>query len=69
VPLSVREVNRLGERIKVGPLTEPDRRLLLDYRPSLLPAYREVIVRIREELGIDPSGRPEKTPESIGAKL
>jgi ppGpp synthetase/RelA/SpoT-type nucleotidyltranferase len=69
MPLSVRQVNRLGERLKAGPLTEQDRRLLLEYRASFLPAYREVIARIREELGINPSGRPEKTPESIIAKL
>jgi len=66
---SAREVDRLGERIKIGSLTEPDRRLLLEFRASFLPAYVEVITKIREELGIDPSGRPEKTPESIVSKL
>jgi len=37
VPLSAREVNRLGERIKAGPLAEDDRRLLLEFRASFLP--------------------------------
>jgi len=69
VPLSAREVNRLGERIKAGPLTEDDRRLLLEFRASFLPAYQEVIAKIREALEVDPTGRPEKTPESIIAKL
>ncbi len=69
MPLSAREVDRLGERIKSSPLTEPDRRLLLEFRSSFLPAYQEVVTKIRDDFGFDPTGRPEKTPESIIAKL
>jgi putative GTP pyrophosphokinase len=42
---------------------------LLEFRASFLPAYQEVVERIRVGLGLAPTGRPEKTPESIIAKL
>jgi len=67
--LSRTQVNQLGDRLRAGPFTDSDRELLLEYRASFLPVYRQVVEAIRERLGIDPTGRPEKTPESIVAKL
>jgi len=63
------QIDRLGNRIRHGDLTEEDRRLLLAYRATFLPAYREVTQAIRDQLGLKLTGRPEKTPESIVAKL
>lgn len=67
--LSRTQINQLGDRLRAGPFTDADRELLLEYRASFLPVYRQVVESIRERLGIDPTGRPEKTPESIIAKL
>src|SRR5258708_24016790 len=67
--LSRTQINQLGDRLRTGPFTDLDRELLLEYRASFLPAYRHVVESIRTQLQIDPTGRPEKTPESIIAKL
>jgi ppGpp synthetase/RelA/SpoT-type nucleotidyltranferase len=67
--LSRTQINQLGDRLRAGPFTDSDRELLLEYRASFLPAYRHVVESIRIRLGIEPTGRPEKTPESIIAKL
>lgn len=69
MPLTTAQIDRLGERLKAGPLTESDRGLLLEFRTSFLPAYQEAVGKIRAELGMEPTGRPEKTPDSIIAKL
>lgn len=69
MPLTTAQVDRLGERLKAGQLTDEDRELLLEFRASFLPAYQEVVTKIRDGLSLDPTGRPEKTPESIVAKL
>ena len=69
MPLSARETDRLGERIKGGDVTDQDRHLLEELRVSYLPAYQEVVGRIREVMGLHPSGRPDKRLESIVAKL
>lgn len=62
------QADALGNRIRHGELTDDDRRLLLELRASYLPAYQQVTGKIRE-LGLRPTGRPEKTPESIVNKL
>jgi Region found in RelA / SpoT proteins len=74
VPLTNSQIDRLGDRLRRaaqagGPIPEADKHLLLELRASFLPAYQAVVVRIRDEVGVKPSGRPEKTPESIIAKL
>ena len=74
VPLTTSQIDRLGERLKAAaeagaPASDDDRRLLQEVRAAFLPAYEEVVTRIRELVGVAPSGRPEKTPESIVAKL
>jgi putative GTP pyrophosphokinase len=67
--LSRSQVNQLGDRLRTGPFTDADRELLLAYRASFLPAYQEVVQGLRNVIGVNPTGRPEKTPESIIAKL
>jgi hypothetical protein len=67
-------MDKLGERLKSAAraaetLSEEDRRALLDLRSSFVPAYREAVERITVAIGQSPTGRPEKTPESILAKL
>lgn len=67
--LSRTQINQLGDRLRAGPFSDADRELLLAYRASFLPAYQHVVTTIRDGVGVDPTGRPEKTPESIIAKL
>jgi ppGpp synthetase/RelA/SpoT-type nucleotidyltranferase len=64
------EVNRLGDRIREHGLTGDDRALLLEYRASFLPAYESVTADIQRAIPERRlTGRPEKTPDSIVAKL
>jgi ppGpp synthetase/RelA/SpoT-type nucleotidyltranferase len=74
VSLTSSQVDKLGERLKANAeagesLSEEDRRALLEVRASYLPAYRAVIAGIREVTDTSPSGRPEKTVDSILGKL
>ncbi len=69
MPLSARRINELGERLKRGPLEDGDRRLFEEFRGSFAPAYDEVISKIRDAVGLSPTGRPDKRLESIVAKL
>lgn len=63
------QIDRLGNRIKKDPLTESDLRLLDDYRRSFGEAY-ETTVRInREQLRLEPTGRPAKSTGAIIEKL
>lgn len=67
--LSKTQIDRLGERLKKGDISEDDRRLLNDYRRSFSEAYEYVVGRIQKELGLKPTGRQPKTVESITEKL
>ncbi len=67
-PLSKTQIDRLGERLKGGPHTESDLRLLDDYRQSFGEAYEAVIRTIRQR-GEFPTGRPAKSTASIVEKL
>jgi putative GTP pyrophosphokinase len=74
MPWSASQMDKVGERLKKlaragDPLSDEDRRELLDLRSSFLPAYQEVVATIRGTLGRTVSGRPEKTSDSILAKL
>src|SRR5262249_52796129 len=62
-------VDRLGERLKKGPATEFDLRLLDDYRHSFGSAYSQVVQVLRGQLTLEPTGRPAKSTPSIVAKL
>jgi putative GTP pyrophosphokinase len=67
--ISKTQVDRLGDRIKRGQITEEDLRLLDRYRRSFTPSYEVVVVAIRDKLGLEPTGRPAKSTTSIVDKL
>ena len=63
------QIDRLGERLKEGLVSEDDLRELDAYRESFTEAYDEVVAKIRSATGLEPTGRPQKTPFSILQKL
>lgn len=63
------QIDRLGNRLRGGTLTESDLRMLDDYRRSFGEAYEIVIAAIREQLLLQPTGRPAKSTGSIVEKL
>jgi len=67
--ISKTQIDRLGERLKKGNITEADLRLLDSYRRSFTEAYEIVMGKIREELKLEPTGRPAKSTTSISDKL
>jgi len=66
--LSKTQIDRLGDRLKIGSHTESDLRLLDDYRRSFGEAYEAVLRTIRER-GEFPTGRLAKSTLSIVEKL
>jgi ppGpp synthetase/RelA/SpoT-type nucleotidyltranferase len=62
------QIDKLGERLKAGPVTEADLRLLDSYRLSFAPAY-VAIVGVLVEQGLHPSGREAKSRGAIVDKL
>lgn len=67
--LSKNQIDRLGDRLRKGDISDDDLRLLDSYRRSFNDAYEEVVGRIRDELGLEPTGRPAKSTTSIIDKL
>ena len=67
-PTSKTQIDRLGERLKLGK-TEDDLRLLEQYRHSFRAAHEFVYQEIREKLSLEFARRPEKTTQSIIDKL
>src|SRR4051794_28185530 len=67
--VSKTQVDRLGNRLKSGGITEEDLRLLDQYRRSFTEVYEMVVGRIRDKLGLEPTGRPAKSTTSIADKL
>lgn len=67
--LSKNQIDRLGERLRKGEISEDDLRLLDSYRRSFNDAYEEVVGRIRDQLSLEPTGRPAKSTTSIIDKL
>jgi ppGpp synthetase/RelA/SpoT-type nucleotidyltranferase len=63
------QVDRLGERLKADDSTEADLQLLDQHRRSFAKPYEDVIHLIREQLRLDPTGRPAKSTTSIVEKL
>jgi ppGpp synthetase/RelA/SpoT-type nucleotidyltranferase len=66
---SKNQVDRLGDRLRRGDISENDLRLLDTYRRSFTQAYEDVVGRITSELGLEPTGRPAKSTTSIIDKL
>jgi ppGpp synthetase/RelA/SpoT-type nucleotidyltranferase len=67
--LTKSQVDRLGERLKQGSVTDADLRLLDEYRRSFGPAYDAVVNAIRRQARLATTGRRAKTTTSIIAKL
>jgi putative GTP pyrophosphokinase len=67
--LTKSQIDRLGDRLKKGNITEDDLRLLDSYRRSFTPAYEIVVGTIRQDLALEPTGRPAKSTTSISEKL
>ena len=67
--LSKTQIDRLGDRLRRGPPSEADLRLLDEYRLSFGDAYDAIIRTMRERLHLEPTGRTAKTPSSIAEKL
>jgi putative GTP pyrophosphokinase len=67
--ISKTQIDRLGDRIKRGHITEEDLRLLDRYRRSFAVAYEVVVGAIRDKLGLEPTGRLAKSTISIIDKL
>jgi putative GTP pyrophosphokinase len=67
--VSKTQIDRLGDRLKKGNITEDDLRLLDQYRRSFTEAYEIVVGDIRNKLGLEPTGRPAKSTTSISEKL
>lgn len=63
------QIDRLGDRLKRDDITEPDLRLLDDYRRSFSEPYETVVKAIRARLAMEPTGRPAKSTPSIAYKL
>lgn len=67
--ISKSAIDRLGTRLRKGNFTEADLRLLDEYRRSFTNAYETVVGAIRQELRLEPTGRPAKSTTSIAQKL
>jgi putative GTP pyrophosphokinase len=62
------QVDKLGERLKAGPTTEADLRLLDEYRLTFDEAYQHTIGGL-VALQLRPTGRPAKSTKAIVDKL
>lgn len=63
------QIDRLGERLKEGKITETDLRLLDQYRRSFAEAYTVVLDALQNQLALAPTSRPAKSTSSIVEKL
>lgn len=66
--MSRAQIDKLGERLKAGPTTAADLRLLDEYRQTFRAAYAEVVTAVAD-LGFAPTGRPAKSTSAIIDKL
>jgi putative GTP pyrophosphokinase len=67
--LSKNQINRLGDRLRTGDVSESDLRLLDTYRRSFTAVYEDVVGLIRDQLRLEPTGRPATSTTSIIEKL
>ena len=67
--LSKTQIDRLGDRLRKGPAEKADLIILDGYRRSFGPAYEHVVQIIRDQLKLEPSGRPAKSTNSLVEKL
>jgi putative GTP pyrophosphokinase len=67
--LSKTQVDRLGNRLRKGKISEGDFRELDAYRRSFAESYEEIATIIRNTTQLEPTGRPAKSTTSIIEKL
>lgn len=67
--VSKTQIDRLGDRLKRGPIAKADLQLLDDYRRSFGDAHDAVLSTVRDRLGLQPTGRPAKSTPAIVDKL
>jgi ppGpp synthetase/RelA/SpoT-type nucleotidyltranferase len=67
--ISKTQIDKLGDRLRKADITEADLRTLDEYRRSFSGAYEFVVGAIREELDLEPTGRPAKSTTAITEKL
>jgi GTP pyrophosphokinase len=67
--LSNAQIDRLGDRLRGGALSEHDLRMLDEYRRSFGEAHETVVKSLRERLHLEPTGRPAKSTTSLVEKL
>src|ERR1043166_2492736 len=67
--ISKTQIDRLGDRLRKGNITDSDLRLLDEYRRLFTDAYGIVAGGIRRQLDLEPTGRPAKSTSSIAEKL
>lgn len=67
--ISKTKIDRLGDRLRSGMISETDLRMLDEYRRSFGEAYQDTVGTIRDELNLSPTGRPAKSTGSIIDKL
>lgn len=63
------QVDKLGDRLRAGGIVDSDIRLLDQWRRSFGDAYATVVRVLRDQLRLQPTGRPAKSTGSIIAKL
>lgn len=63
------KIDRLGDRLRKGNITDDDLRLLDDYRRTFDDSYEHIVRTIRQQLALEPTGRPAKSTTSIAEKL
>jgi len=65
---TISQLNKIGERLRKNQGTEDDLRKLDEFRLSFEPAYQKVFQELTS-MELNPGGRPQKTTQSIVAKL
>lgn len=63
------QIDRLGDKLRQGRVSETDLQLLDQYRMSFAAAYQNVVETIRHRIRLDPTGRAAKSTISIVQKL
>lgn len=67
--ISGAQLTKLGERLRAGPLSEADLRLLDEYRRSFGPASEQVLAILRETIDVPVTVRGAKSTQAIVEKL
>lgn len=69
ITFSKSQLDRLGERLRGDEISGEDLRFLDEYRRSFSEGYEHVVKIIRDEMKLEPTGRPAKSTTSIRDKL